>query len=481
MDLKKQTITGVIWSAIEKLGNQLISFIVFFVLARLLGPESFGLVALADVYLVFLQVFTDQGFSQAIVQRQTLEDEHLDTAFWINLVISIGLTLITLVGAGWVAVAFKEPSLKPIIQWLSLAFIFSAFNGIQQAVFTRRLAFKELSLRSLVAQLLGGIVGVSMAFMGFGVWSLVGQRLVNQFVGILVLWWVSDWQPKLRISKSHFDDLFGFGVNILGIKFLTFFNKRSDDFLIGYFLGPVALGYYSIAYRLLNTVTVLITTMTQVGFPAFSKLQSEPDKLRLAFYQGTQFTALISFPLFLGLSSLAPQIIPVMFGEQWYPSIPVMQILMLIGVVHSLGSINTNIILVTGKPDWALKVNIVNAISNVAAFILVVQWGIVAVASAFVIRGYLIPLPTFTLMVKRLIKINLKTYFNHLMPALLGTAIMIAAILGTEAILSPYLGLHWTLAICLIVGSMAYGLTMRFLFAALFNQTLDLFRSLKSN
>ncbi|MDJ1169587.1 MOP flippase family protein [Roseofilum sp. BLCC_M154] len=481
MDLKKKTIAGVIWSAIEKLGNQLISFIVFFVLARLLGPESFGLIALADVYLVFLEVFTDQGFTQAIVQRQALEDEHLDTAFWINLVISIGLTLITFIGAGWVAIALKEPNLEPIIKWLSLALIFSSFNGIQQAIFTRRLAFKQLSLRSLIAQLLGGIVGVTMAFMGFGVWSLVGQRLVNQCVGILVLWWVSDWKPKLRISKRHFHDLFGFGVNILGIKLLTFFNKRSDDFLIGYFLGPVPLGYYAIAYRLLKTVTVLITTMTQVGFPAFSQLQNEPEKLKSAFYKGTQFTALISFPLFFGLSSLAPEIIPIMFGEQWHPSIPVMQILMLIGIVHSLGSINTSIILVMGKPDWALKVNIINAVTNVTAFILVVQWGIVAIASAFVIRGYLIPLPTFIIMVKKLIQINLKTYINQLVPALVATGVMVVAILGSKAVLDPYLTLNWTLGLCLVIAPMAYGITIRVLFPTLFNQTLDLFRSLKSS
>jgi len=474
MDLKKKTIAGVVWSAIEKLGNQVISFVVFFVLARLLGPESFGLVALADVYLVFVQVFTDQGFNQAIVQRQNLDPEHLDTAFWINLVISVGLTLVSFISAGWVARAFNEPQLESIIRWLSLVFILSAFNGIQHAIFTRRLAFKKLSIRSLIAQLAGGIIGVSMALMGFGVWSLVCQRLVNQFVSILVLWWVSDWKPGLQVSKRHFQELFSFGVNILGIKVLAFFNKRSDDFLIGYFLGSVTLGYYAIAYRLLNTVTVLITTMTQVGFPAFSQLQTEPDKLRQAYYSGTQFAALIAFPIFLGLSSLSSELMPVMFGDQWTASIPVMQILMFIGIVHALGSLNTNIILVMGKPDWALKVNIVNTMANVTAFITVVKWGIVAVASAFVIRGYIIPLPTFIIMVKKLLKTSFKTYFEQLAAPLLASLVMVAVILGSKSILYSYLNVYGVLAVCAIIAPLTYGLSIRILSPKLFNQVVEL-------
>ncbi len=480
MDLKKETIKGVVWSAIEKLGNQVISFVVFFALARLLGPETFGLVTLADVYLVFVQVFTDQGFSQAIVQRQSLEPEHLDTAFWINLIISIGLTIISIGAAGWIANGFKEPQLASIIRWLSIAFILSAFNSIQQAIFTRRLAFKELSLRSLIAQLAGGVVGVGMALMGWGVWSLVGQRLVNQFVSILVLWWVSDWKPGLEVSKRHFQELFSFGVNILGIKVLTFFNKRSDDFLIGYFLGPVILGYYAIAYRLLNTLTLLITTMTQVALPAFSKLQSEPEKLRQAFYKSTQFTALISFPFFGSLSILAPEIVPVMFGNQWTPSIPVMQILMLIGIVHALGSINTNIVLVMGKPDWALKVNIINAITNVTTFLIAVKlgWGIVGVAAVFVIRGYLIPLPTFIIMVKKLLNIDMKTYFNQLAAPLGATALLGVVLWVSKLLLYPLVNLSVILVLCLVITPITYLGAIRIFSPTLFEQMMDLSRSI---
>ena len=478
MNLRKQAVKGVVWSGIQRLGTQVISFVVFSLLARLLGPEAFGLVALADVFLAFMRVFTEQGFSQAIVQRQELEPEHLDTAFWINLTISGLLTAIGMTGAPLIASWFNQPEIAPIIRWLSLGFILSAFNSIQQAIFTRRLSFKALAARSLVAQLVAGVVGVVMAFLGFGVWSLVGQRLVNQFVAILVLWWVSDWKPGLRVSKRHFQELFAFGVNILAFYILNFFNQRSDNFLIGYFLGPEALGYYAIAYRLLELSRELVTTTSQVALPAFSRLQSEPEKLRQGYYTATQLTCLIAFPVFLGLSALAPELIPAMFGNQWTPSIQVMQILMFVGIVHAIGGINGNVILAMGRSDWTLKVNIINAATNVTAFILAVQWGIVAVATVFVIRAYLIPLPIFLWMVRKLIRIDLRTYVSCLTGPLLGTLTMVAALLGAKYLLNDLIGLYGLLAVCLAIGSLVYVGAIRLISPALFRKVLDLVRSI---
>jgi O-antigen/teichoic acid export membrane protein len=176
-NLRQQAVKGVFWSALESWGRQAISFGVFFLLARLLGPGTFGLVALSSVFLAFLQVFLDQGFSQAIVQRQNLEPEHLDTAFWTNLGVSILLATTSIACAGLVSDLFKEPQITSIIRCSSLGLLLSAFSSVQDAILQRKLAFKALATRSLVGVVIGGVVGVSMAFMGFGVWSLVGQQL----------------------------------------------------------------------------------------------------------------------------------------------------------------------------------------------------------------------------------------------------------------------------------------------------------------
>lgn len=295
-----------------------------------------------------------------------------------------------------IADLFKEPQIAPIIRCLSLGFIISAFSSVQEATFQRKLAFKSLAIRSLIAVVIGGIVGVTMAFMGFGVWSLVGQQLANSFVQVLVLWSVSDWRPGFRFSPKHFKELFSFGVNVMGMNLFNFLNRRSDDFLIGYFLGSIALGYYSVAYRLLLILTQLLTTIiVKVSLPTFSRLQQEPERLRNALYKAIQLTSLITFPGFLATVILAPELVTVIFGQEWSPSIPVMQVLNLIGILYAYFYFNGSVMMAVGKPSWKLALDFIQAVSNVIAFAIAVQWGIVAVAAAYVIRGYLMALAQY--------------------------------------------------------------------------------------
>mgnify|MGYP001791383083 CR=1 FL=1 len=477
MSLKQKAVKGVIWSAMENWGRQAISFGVFFLLARLLGPETFGLVALASVFLAFIQVFLDQGLSQAIVQRHELEEEHLDTAFWTNIGISLLLTTVSIACAGLVADFYKEPQLTAIIRCLSLTFVFGSVSGVQGAMLSRQLAFKALAIRSLIAMLIGGIVGVTMAFMGFGVWSLVGQQLANSLAQALVLWWVSDWRPGFKVSKKHFKELFSFGINVLGIRILDFFNRRSDDFLIGYFLGPVALGYYSIAYRLLLTMTQLLTSITtKVAMPTFSRLQQDLPRLRRGFYTAIQFTSLVSFPAFLGMSVLAPELVRALFGEKWLPSIPVMQILAFIGILHSVYYFNATIIMAMGKPSWKLGLNCLNAITNVIGFYIAVRWGIVAVAASYVIRGYVLsPLPL--LVIRKLINIDLKTYFSQFIPPVIGSMGMVATILITKYLLHERLNLYALLTLCVAISIVVYTMILALIAPKLSQQVIGLAQS----
>ena len=460
MSLKQKAVKGVVWSVIQKLGGQTISFIVFFLLARLLDPTDFGLVAMASVYLAFLQVFVDQGFAEAIVQRKHLEREHLDTAFWISVGSSAILMGLTMAIAGPIAHKFKSPGLTSeltlVIRWLSVGFLFSALNSVQQALFRRNLAFKSLAMRSLLATFAGGTVGVTMAISGFGVWSLVGQQLVNGTVGIIVLWKASDWRPGFRVSASHFKDLFGFSASILGFNVLNFFNRRADDFLIGYFLGPAALGYYTVAYRILLMVTDLMRTLSKVALPAFAQLQEEPERLRRAYYKAIQLTSLIAIPTFCGLAALAPELLPSLFGTQWSDSIRIMQILAFIGIVHALNNISVNTIKAMGKPDWILKVNVVNAVLNVTAFVIAVQHGVWAVAAAYVIRGYLIPLPTFILMARKLIHTKIPTYLRQCRTPILGSMAMVAVMLGAKSGLEAWLDMYGLLVVCSVLGAVTY-------------------------
>lgn len=473
MSIKEKAVKGVVWSAIQSWGSQAGSLIVFFVLARLLDPEAFGFVALANVFLAFMQIFLNQGFAQVIVQRKDLEPEHLDTAFWTNLTIGVLLTITGVSSAGLVANVFNQPQLTPILQGFSVLCLITSFGSIQQALLERNLEFKAIALRWLAGTVIGGLVGVGMAVYGFGVWSLVGQQLAQDLVGTIVLWSLSDWRPGLKVSFKHFQHLFSFGISLIGFNFLGFLNTRTDDFLIGYFLGTVALGYYSIAYRILGVLTqLLVTTSTQVALPTFSRLQEDLELFRKAFYTATQLTSLIAFPIFFGVVVLAPELIILLFGEQWRPSILVLQILCFAGILRTINFFKSSVFIALGKPSWTLWFSLFNTTVNLIGFVIAVRWGIIAVAASYAIRGYLI-FPINHWAVSKLIQTPLLTYLCTFVTPLVGALIMAATILGSKHFLGNIISPTLLLGTCTVVGTIVYGATIRLFSPKLFQKLLN--------
>jgi len=475
MSLRQKAVKGLFWSVIQKWGRVAVTTITFIVLSRLLTPDAFGLVALATAFTIFVELFLDQGFGSAIVQRAKLEPEHLDTAFWMNLLMSILMTVGLIAVSGLVAAAFEEPRLALVLRWLSITLVLSGLSSTQISILQRKLAFKDLAIRSLVANTVGGIVGISMAFAGFGVWSLVGQDLTNCLAGAIILWRASDWRPSFKVSKRHYKELVTFGVSIVGNHALTVLIRRSDDLLIGYFLGPTFLGFYTIGYRLLLIIISLVTEVTNsVAFPAFSRIQHQPDRMREAFYKVTQYTSLFAFPVFIGLAALAPELILTIFGEKWAPSIPVMQVLALIGILQSVLFFNGSVIKASGKPSWQLGIMLLNAVCSILGFLLAVRWGIVAVAASFVIVGYLLA-PVSYMTVRRLIQIDFRTYLWQFIPPLTASLVMAAAIAGLKYFLKDQsLNLYLELTIYLLAGILTYVAVIGLLARHLYQQALEL-------
>ncbi|MGB3765848.1 MAG: lipopolysaccharide biosynthesis protein [Phormidesmis sp.] len=474
MSLRQKVIHGTLWSAIESWGAQLASTAVFLLLARLLGAEAFGLVALASVFLAFMQLFLDQGFSLAIIQRDNIETAHLDTAFWTSVLMAALFVLGTVSGAGFVANFYSEPSLAPIIQWMSLSFLFGGLSSIQSAVLRRNMQFKKLAARSLVATVACGIAGVGAAYMGLGVWSLVIKEIVFGLTGAILLWSTSDWRPGFKFSIRHFQELFSFGISIIGFNFLDFFNRRADDLLIGYFLGAVALGYYSVAYRILMIMMGLLTkVISQVALPAFSRIQKEPERMSDAFYQATKYTNLVSFPIFLGIAVLAPELITILFGEAWLPSVLTMQILAFIGIIQSMQYLTNTVFLAMNKPLWRLKIILLTTVCSVIGFWIVVRWGIAAVAICYVALNYLFA-PISLILVKRLIKIDIRQYLLQYRAPLLSALIMGGCIFGMKQVLHSWPHPYINLTVYVAGGAIAYLLSIAFFFPDLFNRIYKL-------
>ena len=198
--LKQKSVTSVLWSAAQKWGSRLIGVFVFFLLARLLTPEAIGLSALAMAFIYFAQAVVAQGFVEAIVQREDLEPDHLHTAFWANAGAGIVISVLAVALAPWIASLANTPALAPVLRWLTVSFLLSALCSVPTAILQRDFAYKVLAVRYLVGIVLGGIVGVVMAFMGYGVWSLVAQELVYRTSSTISLWAQLPWRPKLRFS-----------------------------------------------------------------------------------------------------------------------------------------------------------------------------------------------------------------------------------------------------------------------------------------
>ena len=369
------------WQGAARWGSQLLSFGIYTGLARLLSPKIFGLVAIAWVYVAFVQVFVRQGFGDAIIQRRELEPEHLDSAFWIAMATASFLCLLSYLLAGPIAHLFREPAVAPVIGWLSLFFPLGALGAIPTAILTRELDFRPLALSSLVATGLGGAVGLTMAFYGWGVWSLVGQQLVNATLMCVYLWLAVPWRPGWRISKRHLRDLYGFSLSITANDILWFFAQKSDQTLVGYGFGSAGLGPYSLASRVSTLLhDGIVGPFQSVAFPAFSKLQSEPLKLERALHKFCEFSSFVSLPVFAGTIVVAPQLVPCLFGDKWSAAVPILQVLAVYGALRVLLGFSHPLLLAKSRPGFYLVVQVVLSCLTFAGCLVAVRWTPVAIA-----------------------------------------------------------------------------------------------------
>ena len=430
--LQRRVARGLTWTIAELWGRQALNFGVFIVLARLLVPGDFGLVALATVFVALAQVVVDQGLGDALIQRRHITRSHIDTAFWVALLTGAALTIIGIGSAGLIATLFSEPALAPILQVLSLTFLLSAFTSVQVALLRRELAFRVLALRTLAGALGGGAIGIGMAFAGLGAWALVGQLVGSAVLSAAMLWWVSPWRPGRNGSWAHFRELFGFGLHIVGSDFLTFLSRHTDSFLIGIVMGAGPLGVYAVGYRLLEvSQTVLVNVARKIAFPAFSRLQGDPGRMLQAHLRLTRIASLTIMPAYIGLALIAPEVTISVFGHRWAESGGIAAILFLSGPALSLRTFNMSLLNAAGHPDIAFRFRLFTSVLNVASFAIAVSFGIHAVAAAFVIGAYaLMPLNLYW--TQKYAAVPIRTYLSQLARIGVATLLMALAVVAAK-------------------------------------------------
>ena len=459
-DLRQKAVRGAAWSTIENWAGQGMSFLVFLILARILGPADFGLVALASVYVLVVQTLIRQGFAEAILQVKDLEDEHLDVAFWTNFAVSMLFGLFTVTAAPLVARFLGSEQLTQIIRALALLFPLGAFSAVQQALLNRRLEFKALFYRTVASFGCSGIVGITMAMLHFGVWSLVGQQLTYAAVNAVVLWTAGGWRPKFRFSFPHLRRLWKFGVHISSMNLLDLVNKRTDQYLVGHFLGTVILGYYSVAVRVYNLMLSMgVSSLTRVAAGAFPRLQHEPERLVETLGKTVELTTCLAFPAYLGFAAMAPEIVSVCFGPHWMPAVPAAQLLMIVGALDSVQLFHGQLLRSVGRPGLQFALLVMNMSVNIALYLIFVRHGLEAMVLAFVVRAYaLFPVELFVL--KRVIPLRIWPYLRRILPQAVCSTAMLLLINFGKTLNHGHLPNIVVLVLGVLFGAAFYATTM---------------------
>ena len=477
-DLKAKTIRGVGWSTVQSWSVQLISFLVYPILARLLGPEAYGLIALAGVFIMMLDIFLDVSFGAAIEQRKDLAPQHINAVFWAFLALGLVLTSGSMLAAPLIAKFFREPALPPVIRWLSLGFLLQMVCGVQASLLRRELRFRALAKRTLYATVSGAVVGITMAISGYGVWALVGQRLTTRVVTVIVLWRLSPWRPQREFSPRHFHEVAGFGFSVMGNRVLSYLNQRLDQLLIGRYLDTVALGLYFNAQRLMTLATgLLIGSYSQVAMPAFAKLQDDLPRLRAAFNKACRFITLVAFPAFMLLAVLAEELIVVVIGDKWRDSAPVLQMLSLAGIILAVQYVNGAAMMAVGRANLRLLVLAAHGLGNTIGFLLAVRHGIVAVAAAYTIRAYLLS-PLDTLVNRRLGAVSVRGLMRAIHAQAIAAAVMGASLWYAKHRLFADLDDILRLLTCATLGLIVYTGTALLVDRSLWKDAFDLARHL---
>ena len=475
--LQRRVARGLTWTLIDTWGSQLLALVIFTILANLLRPEDFGLVALAAVFVSLGNLFVDSGLGDAVIQRKSITLRQLDTAFWAALLTGTLLTLAGIAVAPLLGSLLGDARLEPIIQALSIIFVFVALSSIQMGILRREMDFRSLAIRKLLAIGIGGAVGVWMAFNNYGPWALVGQQITMALVTVVAMWAVSPWRPGFSFAREDFRSLFGFGINVVGADLLAFISRNTDNLLIGVFLGPTALGYYAVAYRILDTSSVLLVAAARrIVFPAFARLQSNLERMRRAYARMTRATSAIMVPGYIGLALVSSEAIVLLFGDQWAPAVPAAIILFLIGPVTSIASFSGAVLTASGRPDMTFRFRLISTTTNVIGFFIAVLVfkNFVAVAAAYTIRGYLL-LPVNMYFLNKYAHIPYRTQLEPLRGVLGATIVMVFAVVSVKLLLSG-LGVSTLLLLVAEVtaGVLAFTLGMWALERVLLRELIDI-------
>lgn len=358
--LKDKTIRGTAWSAIESILRYGVSFVVGIVLARLLGPDEYGLIGILTIFITIFEIIVNGGFISALIRKKNASEIDYCTVFYTNFVLSFLMAAILFVGAGPIARLFEREELRPLMQVMSSIVIINALALVQKARLTKALDFKTQTKVSVIAAIVSGVVGILMAYNGYGVWSLVAQQLSNASLNTLLFWILNRWFPKLHFSWISFLEMWNYGWKLMVSGILNSLSDQLYHGVIGKVFSPATLGQYTRAFQFGTVFSGNFSTIIQrVTFPVLSEIQDNPETLKNAYKRVIKITVFPTFVLMLGLAAIARPLIIVLIGDKWLQAAYMLQIICISMMMHPLNALNLNAIQVMGRSDLTLRLSII--------------------------------------------------------------------------------------------------------------------------
>ncbi len=406
------------WSSLERFSVQGVGFIVMIIMARILTPDDYGLVAMLTIFIAISQSLVDSGFSQALIRKQDRNEIDNSTVFYFNIAVGLTLYLILFLCAPLIAGFYNEPVLIPITRVISLSVLINSFVVVQRAILTSRIDFKTQAKASMSAAIISGIVGISMAYTGYGVWSIVWYQLTNLTVNVGLLWILSKWRPRLLYSWKSFRELFGFGSKLAASGLLDTLYNNIYLIVIGKIFSAADLGYYTRASQFSQFPSSNLSGIIQrVTYPVLCTIQDDDDRLRSVYRRFLRLSAFIVFPLMIGLAAVAKPLILLLLKEQWSFCIILLQIACFSMMWYPIHAINLNLLQVKGRSDLFLKLEIIKKCIGVAILCITVPMGLVAMCIGSIFSS-IICLVVNTHYTGKLIQIGFLTQMRDLLPTL---------------------------------------------------------------
>lgn len=386
----KSTITNLLWRFAERCGAQAVSFLVSIVLARLLAPEDYGTIALVTVFTTILQVFVDSGLGTALIQKKDADDLDFSSVFYFNLAACLVLYAGIFAAAPAIAAFYDDAALTPVVRALSLTVVVSGVRNIQQSYVSRHLLFKRFFFSTIGSTLASAVVGIAMAYAGFGVWALVGQSLSNVVTGTIILWATVPWRPRRMFSWQRLKSLLSFGWKLLVSSLLDTGYNNLRSLIIGKLYSSADLAYYNQGDKLPNLViTNINTSIDSVLLPTMANEQDDPARVRSMTRRAIKTSTYVMAPLMMGLAACAEPLVRLMLTEKWLPCVPYLRIFCITYMFWPIHTANLNAIKALGRSDLFLKLEIVKKAVGLVLLLCTMRHGVMAMAYSLLLSSVL--------------------------------------------------------------------------------------------